>query len=118
MPWRLCLCLCPTCGGRALVCGCPRTTNAGNFVTVTVTSDAEVAQITHDGHSVDLDLWQNPAWESFGVPQVYRPAAIAAVTAMADTQPMIVAAALLGATTPAASGTPLTTTTTPDRNEE
>lgn len=118
MPWRLCLCLCPTCGGRALVCGCPRTTTAGNFVTVTVTSDAEVAQITHDGHSVDLDLWQNPAWESFGVPQVYRPAAIAAVTAMADTQPMIVAAALLGATTPAASGTSLPSNTAHDKDEE
>lgn len=98
MPWRMCQCLCPTCGGRALVCGCPRTTNAGNFVTVTVTTDAEVAQITHDGQSVDLTLWQNPAWDQFGVPQAYRPAAIAAVTAMADTQPVVVAAALLGAT--------------------
>lgn len=101
MPWRLCQCLCPTCSGRALVCGCPRTTNAGNFVTVTVTSDAEVAQITHDGNSVDLSMWQNPAWDAFGVPQAYRPAAIAAVTAMADTQPIMVAAALLGATTQA-----------------
>ena len=111
MPWRMCQCLCPTCGGRALVCGCPRTTNAGNFVTVTVTTDAEVAQITHDGHSVDLTLWQNPAWDAYGVPQAYRPAAIAAVTAMADTQPVMVAAALLGATgqapaTPATAPTP------------
>lgn len=98
MPWRLCVCLCPTCGGRALVCGCARVGNAGNFVTVTVTSDAEIAQITHDGRSIDLNLWQNPAWEEHGLPQVYRPAAIAALTDLADSQPVVLASALLGAT--------------------
>jgi hypothetical protein len=81
-----------------LVCGCPRINNAGNFVTVNVTSEAEVAQISHDGRAIDLTLWQNAAWDDFGLPTVYRTAAIAAVTAMADTQPVLVAAALLGAT--------------------
>lgn len=61
---------------------------------------------------MDLTLWQDPAWDAYGVPQAYRPTAIAAVTAVADTQPVMVAAALLGATGRGAATQP--TSTTPD----